>query len=86
MRASFRLIPETKGRSLEEMDVIFGSVSADQRQADIARQERGECLLLDKVLSWLVYRRSSDADALSVAALDHHHNETTSERSIDNKV
>ncbi|KAI0738375.1 general substrate transporter [Daedaleopsis nitida] len=52
------LIPETKGRSLEEMDVIFGSVSADQRRADIARQER---------------------------VLDHE-NETTSERSVDNKV
>jgi len=34
------LIPETKGRSLEEMDIIFGSVKADQRQADIAAQER----------------------------------------------
>jgi len=34
------LIPETKGRSLEEMDIIFGSVKEDQRQADIARQER----------------------------------------------
>ena len=35
------LIPETKGRSLEEMDIIFGAVSADKRQADIARQEQG---------------------------------------------
>ncbi|KAM5545505.1 hypothetical protein V8D89_000832 [Ganoderma adspersum] len=34
------LIPETKGRSLEEMDIIFGAVSADKRQADIFRQER----------------------------------------------
>ncbi|KAJ8490166.1 hypothetical protein ONZ45_g5181 [Pleurotus djamor] len=34
------LIPETKGRSLEDMDVIFGSVSAEQRQAAINRQER----------------------------------------------
>ncbi|EIW52197.1 general substrate transporter [Trametes versicolor FP-101664 SS1] len=34
------LIPETKGRSLEEMDVIFGTVTADQRQADIVKQER----------------------------------------------
>jgi hypothetical protein len=30
-----RLIPETKGRSLEEMDIIFGAVSAEKRQADI---------------------------------------------------
>jgi len=34
------LIPETKGRSLEEMDVIFGSITAEQRQADIDRRER----------------------------------------------
>ncbi|EPS94056.1 hypothetical protein FOMPIDRAFT_1170042 [Fomitopsis schrenkii] len=34
------LIPETKGRSLEEMDVIFGSVKAEKRQADILEQER----------------------------------------------
>ncbi|KZT05752.1 general substrate transporter [Laetiporus sulphureus 93-53] len=34
------LIPETKGRSLEEMDIIFGSVSADRREAEIKRQER----------------------------------------------
>lgn len=35
------LIPETKGRSLEEMDVIFGSISAEQRQVDIDKQEKG---------------------------------------------
>lgn len=34
------LIPETKGRSLEEMDVIFGSVTAAERQAYIEKQER----------------------------------------------
>ncbi|KAF8183657.1 general substrate transporter [Pholiota molesta] len=34
------LIPETKGRSLEEMDIIFGSISAEQRQADIDKRER----------------------------------------------
>ncbi|KAG6889244.1 hypothetical protein C0995_002456, partial [Termitomyces sp. Mi166 len=34
------LIPETKGRSLEEMDIIFGAISADQRQADIEKQTR----------------------------------------------
>ncbi|KAF7797263.1 hypothetical protein EIP86_008456 [Pleurotus ostreatoroseus] len=34
------LIPETKGRSLEEMDIIFGAVQADKRQADIEKEER----------------------------------------------
>jgi len=39
--ATFSLIiPETKGRSLEEMDIIFGAVDADKRRADIERQER----------------------------------------------
>ncbi|THH13949.1 hypothetical protein EW146_g6328 [Bondarzewia mesenterica] len=33
------LIPETKGRSLEEMDIIFGSISAEKRRADIEKQE-----------------------------------------------
>ncbi|KAJ7148559.1 general substrate transporter [Mycena crocata] len=34
------LIPETKGRSLEDMDVIFGAVTQEQRDAGIAKQER----------------------------------------------
>ncbi|KAI0058149.1 general substrate transporter [Artomyces pyxidatus] len=39
--ATFALIiPETKGRSLEEMDIIFGSISAEQRAVNIERQER----------------------------------------------
>jgi sugar porter (SP) family MFS transporter len=35
------IIPETKGRSLEEMDIIFGAVSAEERAENIARQEQG---------------------------------------------
>ena len=35
------IIPETKGRSLEEMDIIFGAVSAEDRADNIARQEQG---------------------------------------------
>ncbi|EPQ52902.1 general substrate transporter [Gloeophyllum trabeum ATCC 11539] len=53
------LIPETKGRSLEEMDIIFGTVSAEKRRADIERQER---------------------------ALEHEAQDTTSEKSIQQKV
>ncbi|KAF7327108.1 Sugar transporter [Mycena kentingensis (nom. inval.)] len=34
------LIPETKGRSLEDMDVIFGAVSAEKRAKDIERQQK----------------------------------------------
>ena len=34
------LIPETKGRSLEDMDIIFGAVDAAQRRADVDRFER----------------------------------------------
>ena len=36
------MIPETKGRSLEEMDIIFGAVDVDRRLADIARQQKGK--------------------------------------------
>ena len=36
------LIPETTGRSLEEMDIIFGSITAEQRHAHIEEFERGE--------------------------------------------
>ncbi|KAK1235514.1 hypothetical protein PQX77_001255 [Marasmius sp. AFHP31] len=34
------LIPETKGRSLEDMDIIFGSVTAEQRAAGIERAQK----------------------------------------------
>ncbi|KAJ7625719.1 general substrate transporter [Roridomyces roridus] len=34
------LIPETRGRSLEDMDVIFGAVTQEQRDKGIAKQER----------------------------------------------
>ncbi|KAK4684872.1 MFS transporter, SP family, sugar:H+ symporter, partial [Tremellales sp. Uapishka_1] len=34
------LLPETKGLSLESMDVIFGAVSKEQREAEIAEQAR----------------------------------------------
>lgn len=38
--ATFSLIiPETKGRSLEEMDVLFGAISAETRRQDIERQQ-----------------------------------------------
>ncbi|KAF8324695.1 sugar transporter [Cantharellus anzutake] len=33
------LIPETKGRSLEEMDIIFGTVNADDRQIAITKAQ-----------------------------------------------
>ncbi|KZP02897.1 hypothetical protein FIBSPDRAFT_1055582 [Athelia psychrophila] len=39
--ATFALIlPETKGRLLEEMDIVFGAVSAEKRQGEIQKQER----------------------------------------------
>ncbi|KIL63068.1 hypothetical protein M378DRAFT_80338 [Amanita muscaria Koide BX008] len=39
------LIPETKGKSLEEMDVIFGTISQDDRRAHIEKT-RGGCYLI----------------------------------------
>jgi len=38
---SIILIPETQGRSLEEMDIIFGSISVEKRGADIDKRQRG---------------------------------------------
>ncbi|KAG7091695.1 hypothetical protein E1B28_010716 [Marasmius oreades] len=34
------LIPETKGRSLEDMDIIFGAVSAEDRHASIEKAQK----------------------------------------------
>ncbi|KAF8637720.1 hypothetical protein AX17_002623 [Amanita inopinata Kibby_2008] len=34
------LIPETKGKSLEEMDIIFGAVSADERRMYIRERQK----------------------------------------------
>ena len=42
LTTTFSFLPETKGCSLEEMDIIFGSTSRERREADIAKQERGE--------------------------------------------
>ncbi|KAG8901791.1 hypothetical protein FRC01_009744 [Tulasnella sp. 417] len=33
------LIPETKGKSLEEMDIIFGAITAEERAKDITKAE-----------------------------------------------
>jgi len=34
---AFFFIKETKGRSLEDMDIIFGAVNAEQRAEDVER-------------------------------------------------
>lgn len=31
------MLPETRGRSLESMDILFGAVTEEQRNEDIAR-------------------------------------------------
>jgi sugar porter (SP) family MFS transporter len=51
------LVPETKGRSLEEMDIIFGSISAEKREADIQKINRD----LDR----------QPTEATSVRSFDH---------------
>jgi hypothetical protein len=43
-----RLIPEMKGRSLEDMDVLFGSICVEDREADM---EKGVFILHDTVRS-----------------------------------
>lgn len=40
----FFFIKETKGKTLEEMDILFGTVDASQREADLERtfaEEKG---------------------------------------------
>ena len=51
------LIPETKGRSLEEMDIIFGSITAEERRAHIEEFGRGErtCVVVGHCV--LIYLR-----------------------------
>ena len=34
---AFFFIKETKGRSLEDMDILFGAVTAEQRAEDVER-------------------------------------------------
>lgn len=34
---AFFFIKETKGRSLEDMDILFGDVNAEQRAEDVER-------------------------------------------------
>ena len=37
-----RIIPETKGRSLEDMDIIFGSITAEEREANIRKAQNDQ--------------------------------------------
>jgi hypothetical protein len=52
------IIPETKGRSLEEMDIIFGAVSAEARAENIARQEQGASRPFVTLCSALTWNRN----------------------------
>lgn len=58
--ASF--LPETKGLSLEQMDVLFGAVTAEQRAADIARSQG----LAEKAQVDHIEERAIDDDRKSV--------------------
>ncbi|KAK0199772.1 general substrate transporter [Desarmillaria ectypa] len=46
------LIPETKGRSLEDMDVIFGAISKEERDKNIIKQEHGQSITLIHTLEF----------------------------------
>ena len=45
------IIPETKGLSLEEMDIIFGAVNAETRRKDIERQQTSFLSMTDEEIS-----------------------------------
>jgi hypothetical protein len=63
------LIPETKGRSLEEMDIIFGSVTREERQAYIEREEKGKYphdkVQLDDVLTSYLFFQALHAKSIA---------------------
>lgn len=62
------MIPETKGRSLEEMDIVFGAVSADNRAANIAQHEHGAYIFLPVICHPNPYRRTTDLSNAGVHA------------------
>ena len=43
----FFFIKETKGRSLEDMDILFGTVNEQQRQADVERVLHKQTMHMD---------------------------------------
>ena len=71
-------LPETKGRSLEEMDIIFGSISKEDRARDITRAEQ----VVDEEVRQVeghgghVGHDGSDPD-MEKGSLDHVHKGTT---------
>lgn len=62
------MIPETKGRSLEEMDIVFGAVSAHNRAANIARHEHGACFSFCVPPVICSYRRMTEISNTGVHA------------------
>lgn len=46
---AFFFITETKGRSLEDMDILFGTVDAEQRRKDVEATLAEEKGLADKI-------------------------------------
>ncbi len=62
---SYRLIPKMKGRSLEEMDIIFGVVQEGKQRADIAAQECGTSFILRSAMFY------SARDLIERLALQH---------------
>jgi hypothetical protein len=75
------LIPETKGRSLEEMDIIFGAVSAEERQEYITKREKGTVFAL---FSLMLTGPCSLRRMLEFAHVDE--NNSSPSHSIDRKV
>jgi hypothetical protein len=61
------MIPETKGRSLEEMDIVFGAISAGDRAVNIARHEHGACSFFSPVVCY-AYRKTTDISNAGVHA------------------
>ena len=60
----FFFIKETKGRTLEDMDIIFGTVEAEQRAADVERMLHKGMMHDDQIENVPATTETKTADAV----------------------
>ena len=75
-------IKETKGRTLEDMDIIFGTVQAEQRAADIEAMVHKQQMHGDEVEHVDVVSESKAAEAGATREVE----ETPASTNIDEKA
>lgn len=67
-------LPETKGKSLEEMDVVFGSISAQEREKNVNRAQDGGLQVshLFDPLTFPIYLLTYTPSRTPRTVLEHH--------------